>query len=68
MIPLIAQWHDGPPEEIQVGMILHLRTGKMFLVGDRSTVPRLEFIQRWTWGIKPWEVTWLADVTNRKFY
>lgn len=68
MIPLIAVWTEGPPSEIQTGMILHLDNGDMFIVGDNGVHPRPGFIQRWTWGIKPWEATWLADVTNRKFY
>jgi hypothetical protein len=70
MVPHVIDWTQGSPPEVLTGMLLHLKNGKMFLVGTKQQIdPRFkEFTLRYTQLVKDWEIEWVADVTNRNFY
>ena len=70
MVPHVISWIEGPPEKLETGMLLHLKNGKMFLVGTKQELDDRfrTFTLRHTLLVKDWDVEWIADVTNRKFY
>lgn len=70
------KWTMGAPEKFEVGMLVFVKGGTMYLIGDIDLDGqfghedmggvKIEEVERWTYLVRDFELQWYSDLAKGK--